>query len=103
MTMPPPDQTGELPPPDADALTVQLSSILDYVRQCDLRVGKGEIMDLSGLDRTVMQMCEEIVRLPAPQARALQPRMQMLVESLDLLALRMREQQTAINGAGAQQ
>ena len=98
MSMLPPDQ-GDLPPPDADALNAQLSSVLDYVRQCDLRVGKGEVMDLSGLDRTVMAMCEEIVRLPAPQARNLQPRMQQLVESLDQLALRMREQR-ALTGGG---
>lgn len=94
----PPDQTGDLPPPDADALNAQLSSVLDYVRQCELRVGRGEMMDLSGLDRTVMQMCEEIVRLPSPQARTLQPRMQQLVEGLDLLATRMREQKAIMNG-----
>lgn len=97
MTLPP-NQTGDLPPPDADALNAQLSSVLDYVRQCELRVGRGEMMDLSGLDRTVMQMCEEIVRLPSPQARTLQPRMQQLVEGLDLLATRMREQKAIMNG-----
>lgn len=98
MTTLPPDQTGAVPP-DADALNTQLAAVLDYVRQCDLRVGRGEVMDLSGLDRTVMAMCEDIVRLPAPQARNLQPRMQQLVESLDQLAARMREQK-ALTGGG---
>ncbi len=90
MTNPPSDQADL---PDAAALDAQLASVLDYVRQCDLRVGKGEIMDLSGLDRTIMQMCEDIIRLPSPIARNLQPRMQALVEGLDQLAARMREQQ----------
>lgn len=99
MTTLPPDQTGDMPPPDADALATQLASVLDYVRQCELRAAKGEVMELSGLDRTVMLMCEDIVRLPTPQARNLQPRMQQLVESLDQLALRMREQK-ALTGGG---
>lgn len=102
MTTPPNDQTGAAPPPDAAQLNTQLGSVLDYVRQCELRVGKGEVMDLSGLDRTVMQMCEEIMRLPSPQARTLQPRMQMLVEGLDQLAARMREQQAAMGGGAGE-
>lgn len=99
-TQSPDDETGGLPPPDVAELNAQLASVLDYVRQCELRIGKGEVMELSGLDRTVMQMCELIVRLPAPQARTLQARMQTLVEELDRLALGLHAQKAAMDGGG---
>ncbi len=90
-------------PPDATALDQQLGAVLDYVRQCDLRVGRGDIMDLSGLDRTVVQLCEDVMRLPPPQARQLQQRLQALIEALDLLAVRMKEQQAATGGTTGEQ
>lgn len=99
MTMLPPEQTGDDAATSADALDGQLGAILDYVRQCEMRVARGELMELSGLDRTVMQLCEDVMKLPTVQARALQPRMLQLIEGLDILAARIKEQKGAADGA----
>lgn len=98
MTMLPPEHTGEQVPADSAALGEQLSAILDYVRQCEMRVARGEVMELSGLDRTVMQLCEDVMRLPTVEARTLQPRMMQLIEGLDVLATRIKEQKAATGG-----
>lgn len=99
MTALPPDDTGASPP-TADDVAQQLAAIVDYVRQCEARVLRGEVMDLSGLDKTVMVICGDITRLPGPQARALEPQMHKLVDVLDTLAARMKEQQDQLTGQG---
>lgn len=100
MTLLPPQETQAASSPDAQTLNAELSAMLDYVRSCTLRIGKGEIMELSGLDRTIAQLCQQIVTLPVAQAQTLQSRMRQLVEALDVLAARMREQQAVYQDEG---
>lgn len=87
-------------PAGAAEIAAQLASVSDYVRGCEARVIKGELMDLSGLDRAVIALCEGIARLPVSDARALEDRMQKLIGGLDSLALRMKEQQEMLQGGG---
>lgn len=90
------------PPPTAEEIAGQLAAITDYVRQCQTRALRGEIMDLGGLDRTVAALCSYITQLPPAEARAQEAQMQKLVEGLDELAAAMKEQKAQmLSGGGA--
>lgn len=69
----------------------KLKTIIDYVRECEARTARGEILDMSSLDQTVSDICAEIVDLPRSESRDLEPSMQSLVKALDSLAVTMRE------------
>lgn len=77
-----------------------LKSIVDYVRDCQARVTKGEIMDLQGLDKNVMQVCDALATLPEAEGKALESQMTQLVEALEVLARAMKEQQEKLEAAG---
>ncbi len=76
----------------------QMKGIIDYVRDCQARVTKGEIMDLRGLDKNVIEVCNAIARLPRKDGESLEGQMNQLVESLEILARTMKEQQARIEG-----
>lgn len=78
----------------------QLVSIIDYVRDCETRVHRGEIMDLQGLDKNVFDICEAVAALPRPEAQPLEAKMNALIEKLEDLADSMRVQQEKMTGAG---
>lgn len=81
-------------PNDAAAmLGTRLKSITDYVQDCERRVLKGEIMDLQGLDRNVIEVCDAVAALPPAEGRLLEGAMARLIEKLEELARSMREQQ----------
>lgn len=84
------------PKPDATEIETRLKSLIDYVNDCERRVVKGEIMDLQGLDRNVIEICDALTSLPRPEALALEDRMAILIERLDALAASMRAQQEKI-------
>lgn len=88
------------PPADTAETSQRLTAIVDYVRDCENRVARGEIMDLQGLDRNVISLCEAIAALPPAEARQLEMRMLALIESLDRLAHGMKEQQDKLAAAG---
>lgn len=67
-------------------LKERLERTIDYVRDCSVRVGNGEIMDLTGLDKTVTKMCEDIEKLPKDDADSVKDDMAKLVGGLDDLA-----------------
>lgn len=71
----------------------RLRMIVDYVRDCRMRVSKGEIMDLQGLDKNVISICDAIAKLPENEGRALESQMSGLIDSLEELAQAMKEQQ----------
>ena len=79
-----------------------LKSIIDYVRDCQARVTKGEILDLQGLDKNVMEVCDAIAKLPEEDGHALESQMSVLIESLEVLARTMKDQQErlAVSGRG---
>ena len=85
---------------DAEELGKQLKSIIDYVRDCQARVTKGEIMDLQGLDNSVIAVCDAIAKLPEKEGAGLEVQMTQLIDSLEVLARTMKEQQDKFSAAG---
>ncbi len=79
----------------------RLRSIIDYVRDCQVRVAKGEIMDLEGLDKNVVAVCDAIGKLPQAESQAMESQMAQLIDSLETLARMMKEQQENYGAAGA--
>ncbi|MEZ0223770.1 MAG: hypothetical protein ACAH83_04390 [Alphaproteobacteria bacterium] len=86
------------PKPDSQDLTKRLETIIDYVRDCERRVNQGEIMELDGLDRNVVSICDGISALPPEQGKQLEQQMSELIKDLERLAGAMREQQKKIEG-----
>jgi hypothetical protein len=78
---------------DASDVAKRLKSIVDYVRDCQMRVGKGEIMDLQGLDKNVIDICDAIAKLPEDEGQALEEQMSDLIDSLETLGKMLKEQQ----------
>lgn len=78
--------------PDGQEIAQRLTTIIDYVRDCERRVNQGEIMDLDGLDKTVLELCDGVGALPAEQAHALEKQMSSLIHDLEALANAMRAQ-----------
>ena len=79
----------------------KMKVIVDYVRECQARVTKGEIMDLQGLDKNVMELCDAIAELPEKDGHSLEDQMGVLIESLEVLARTMKEQQSRFTPSGA--
>jgi len=86
---------------DASVVGQRLRAIVDYVRDCQVRVGKGEIMDLQGLDKNVIDVCDAIGRLPEKEGHALESQMSQLIDSLETLARMLKEQQDKFDLEGA--
>jgi hypothetical protein len=87
---------------EAAVVAVRLKSIVEYVRDCQVRVAKGEIMDLQGLDKNVIDVCDAIGHLPEKEGEAMESQMSQLIDSLETLARMMKEQQDKIGvSAGA--
>jgi hypothetical protein len=80
-------------PPDIAEIDTRLKSIIDYVQDCERRVMRGEIMDLKGLDRNVIEICEALGAMPRAEARTMEARMKSLVDRLDALAQSMKAHQ----------
>lgn len=78
---------------EASAVAQRLKTIIDYVRDCQVRVGKGEIMDLQGLDKNVIDICDAIAKLPEQEGHALEGQMSQLIDSLEALGRMLKEQQ----------
>ncbi|MDE1152309.1 MAG: hypothetical protein PW788_07215 [Micavibrio sp.] len=88
------------PKPDNSELAKRLRSVTEYVRDCERRVNQGEIMDLEGLDRNVVEICTGIAGLPQEEGQALEKPMSMLIEDLERLADTMRVQQDKVASDG---
>lgn len=86
--------------PDAAEIGQRLKSAIDYVRDCETRVARGEIMDLQGLDKNVIEICDALSKMPPKEAKELEDSMAVLIEKLELLARAMKEQQDKMTGTG---
>lgn len=85
---------------DAATVAKRLKSIVDYVRDCQIRVGKGEIMELEGLDKNVIEVCDAIARLPEEEGQAMEDQMTSLIDSLEMLGKMLKEQQEKFGLSG---
>lgn len=90
------------PKPDAAEIGKRLKSAIDYVRDCEARVAKGDIMDLQGLDQNVIEICDAIAKLPPKEAHDLEASMSVLIERLEQLANAMKGQHEKMVATGAQ-
>ena len=87
---------------NAEKLDKRLKAIIDYVRDCQARTAKGEVLSLDGLDDKVVKLCNDIAVLPENEGRGLESQMSLLIESLEVLAREMREQQELLTEGGAE-
>jgi hypothetical protein len=78
---------------DTVELGKRLKGVIDYVRDCQARVTKGEIMDLQGLDQNVVEICDAVAALPQKESQSFEPQMGQLIDALEVLARTMKEQQ----------
>ena len=86
-------------PPSKDELAQRLKATIDYVRDCDRRVSQGEIMDLQGLDDTVVDICDHLAQLPEDESQSLEAQMTTLIKGLEQLADTMKEQEEKMGEA----
>lgn len=87
-------------PESAADVSGRLKSVQDYVLDCQRRVNQGEIMDLDGLDKAVIGICDAVASLPPAEAQALEDKLGELIGSLEELADAMRARQEEIDGEG---
>lgn len=85
---------------DGQEIGKRLKSVLDYVQDCDRRVAQGEIMDLQGLDKNVIEICDAVAALPPKDAKPLEKQMATLISKLEHLADAMRQQQQKFAAGG---
>ena len=85
--------------PTKDELAKRLIATIDYVRDCDRRVSQGEIMDLQGLDDTVVDICDHLGQLPEEESQLLEAQMAVLIKDLEQLADTMKEQEEKMGEA----
>lgn len=88
------------PKPDSVELAKNLKAVQDYVNDCARRVHQGEIMDLKGLDNSVIKICDDISTLPPKEAQELETQLAVLIGALEDLAKSMRVQQDKMTGTG---
>jgi len=74
-------------------LDKELKQTSDYVRECEARITKGEMMELQGLDKTVIDMCDRISNIPSEEAKELEEKMALLIKALETLANTIKEYQ----------
>lgn len=86
---------------DSAAIGPELKALLHYVQDCDRRVNRGEFMDLSGLDRKVIILCDAIAHMPHGEAVGFEPQMNELIQGLETLAASMKEQQAKAQAGSA--
>jgi len=76
----------------------QLRRTSDYVNDCQIRTRRGEILELSGLDEVVSQLCDYINDLPKDDSVSLKDEMTSLLTALDGLAQKIQTQYGAGEG-----
>jgi hypothetical protein len=69
-----------------DEIRAKMEKLTDFIREAEVIVRGGKMVDLSGLDRDVATICNKAVSLPPDQAREIQPLMAELIGSLEQLS-----------------
>lgn len=77
----------------AQDITREIRTIIDYIRDCEVRAARGEVLELTGLDQNVLVVCNKIAGLDVPHAKVVEPHMAALIESLDNLASTLKTKQ----------
>ena len=64
---------------------IAMTKVIDAVRSAQAAVDRGELVDLTGLDRIIAGLCSEIRAMPTAQGRDLTPRLADLIDELTRL------------------
>ncbi len=80
----------------ASSIAKEVQRIIDYVRDCEVRATRGEVLELQGLDQNVLIVCNKIAGLDVPHSKVVEPMMATLIEELDNLASTLKTQQDHI-------
>lgn len=80
----------------ADTIAKEIQKIIDYIRDCEVRAARGEVLELQGLDQNVLIICNKITGLDIPHSKTVEPLMTSLIEALDNLASTLKTQQDHI-------
>ncbi len=81
---------------DAGAIRSGLDEVTGAVTLARRKVGEGELIDLSGLDRRVDQICKALHALGRDDGGALRPRLLSLIDELNLLTEDLKRQQVQV-------
>lgn len=76
----------------AQDITREIRTIIDYIRDCEVRAARGEVLELTGLDQNVLIVCNKIAGLDVPHAKIVEPHMAALIDALDNLASTLKTQ-----------
>lgn len=79
----------------------RLRALLDYVRDCQTRVARDEVIDLDGLDNNVIELCDAIASLPQEDGLRFEDDMQALIDNLEVLMQSMQERQETLDDEDA--
>jgi hypothetical protein len=82
--------------PDAAAITTEIGKTSELIDAFRLRTGEGHLIDLSGLDDRVMDLCKNIEHLPPVESAPLKPIMLVLIDNLNSLVDAIREQHAMV-------
>lgn len=69
-----------------DQIRNKMESLKTYIQEADASVRDGKMVDLTGLDKDIAQVCQKAVTLPPDQARDIQPLMAGLIGDLEQLS-----------------
>ena len=70
---------------DAQNIEIRIENIKNYIMDCNLRVARGENIDLRGLDEGVEDICNEVLAMPSAEAKKFQPHLKTIITALDKL------------------
>lgn len=74
-----------------DQLIAELNRLSAFIEEAQVKLGDGEIVNLSHLDSEVETICQEIVKLPPKQAQDVQPVMADMISKLETLGISLQE------------
>ena len=69
----------------------ELRQLNAYLLECERRIHKGEILDMSNFDEKTKILCRRLMDLPEGHARSLAPELETLISRLDRVAEKVRK------------
>ncbi len=81
---------------NSDSITNKLKEMSLFIDQAEAALKKGEVINLSHLDKEVEKLCEQALNLPPEDAKAIQPIMGEVISKLENLALSLQNFQSSL-------
>lgn len=64
----------------------EINQLSGYLKTCEHRLNKGEMIDLSALDDKTRQICDAILAIPDEERQEFIPKMQQLITDVEKIA-----------------